>query len=91
MMKISFTKAKCRVAFDWFVKGSVLRGDIQSGATAMRSHFTVESDAPKEDVLKLIRNAKRGCYAEGMVSTAIPISSSVELNGENIDIEEIIG
>ena len=89
MMKISFSKAKCRVAFDWFVKGSVLRGDIRSGATAMRTHFTVDSDSPREDVLKLIRNAKNGCYAEGMVSAAIPITSTVALNGENISLEGI--
>ncbi len=89
MMKISFSTAKCRVAFDWFVKGSVLRGDIRSGATAMRTHFTVDSDSPRDDVLKLIRNAKNGCYAEGMVSAAIPITSTVDLNGENISLEGI--
>jgi uncharacterized OsmC-like protein len=89
MMKISFSAAKCRVAFDWFVKGSVLRGDIRSGATAMRTHFTVDSDSPQDDVLKLIRNAKNGCYAEGMVSAAIPITSTVALNGENISLEGI--
>ena len=91
MMKVPFTKARCRVAFDWFVKGSVLRGDIQAGATAMRTHFTVESTSPREDVLKLIRNAKNGCYAEGMVSAAIPITSTVELNGESLSLEGITG
>ena len=89
MMKIPFTKARCRVAFDWFVRGSVLRGDIESGARAMRTHFEVESGEPREEVLKLIRNAKRGCYAEGMVQAAIPITSTVELNGESISLEGI--
>ncbi len=86
MMKSPFPKARCRVGFDWFVRGSVLRGDIESGATAMRSHFEVESDEPREKVLKLIKNAKRGCYAEGMVSAAIPITSTVELNGESVEL-----
>jgi uncharacterized OsmC-like protein len=89
MMKIPFTNAKCRVGFDWFVRGSVLRGDIESGATAMRSHFEVKSDEPRDKVLKLIKNAKQGCYAESMVSAAIPITSTVELNGESIILEGI--
>jgi uncharacterized OsmC-like protein len=89
MMKIPFTNAKCRVGFDWFVRGSVLRGDIESGATAMRSHFEVKSDEPRDKVLKLIKNAKQGCYAESMVSAAIPITSTVELNGESIIFEGI--
>ena len=55
----------------------------------MRTHFTVDSDSPREDVLKLIRNAKNGCYAEGMVSAAIPITSTVALNGENTSLEGI--
>ncbi len=87
MMKIPFTKARCRVAFEWFVRGSVLRGDIEAGATAMRTHFEVKSGESREKVLKLIRNAKRGCYAEGMVRGAIPITSTVDLNGESVSLE----
>ncbi len=89
MMKIPFTKARCRVTFDWFVRGSVLRGDIEAGATAMRTHFEVESGDSREKVLKLIRNAKRGCYAEGMVRGTIRITSTVELNGESISLEGV--
>ena len=89
MMSISVTKARCRVAFDWFVRGSVLRGDIRAGASEMKTHFTVESDGLRENVLQLIRNAKNGCYAEGMVSATVPITSTVELNGETISIEGI--
>ena len=91
MMKTPFTKARCRVAFDWFVRGSVLRGDIESGATAMRTHFEVESDEPEEKVLKLIRNAKQGCYAERMIETAVPLKSEVELNGAPLEIEGVTG
>ena len=74
MTKTPFTKASCRVEFDYFLKGSVLKGTVDSGCTAVRTHFRVESGEPEERVLRLIRLAKQGCYAEKMVQTAVPRS-----------------
>ncbi len=82
MMKIPFKKASCRVEMDYFLKGSVLKGTVHSGCTAARSHFTVESGAPPDAVAALIRNAKQGCFAENMIQTAVPLESTVELNGK---------
>ena len=89
MTKTPFTKASCRVEFDWFLQGSVLKETVKSGCRAVRTHFRVESDAPRDKILRLIRLAKKGCYAENMVQTAVPLTSTVELNGEDIDVEGI--
>lgn len=91
MTKTPFRKASCRVEFDYFLRGSVLKGTVDSGCTAARTHFKVESDAPEEEVLRLIRLAKRGCYAERMVQTAVPLASTVELNGRAVRLEGITG
>lgn len=91
MTKTPFKKASCRVEFDLFLKGSVLRGTVNSGCSAVRTHFRVESDAPEEKVLHLIRLAKQGCYAEKMVQTAVPLTSTVELNGKPLRLEGITG
>ena len=89
MKKTTFKKAKCRVEFDYFLKGSVLKGTVDSGCTGVRTHFEVESDEPKEKVLELIRLAKQGCYAEKMIQAPVPLTSTISLNGEDISIEGI--
>ncbi len=89
MTKTPFTKAKCRVEFDYFLKGSVLKGTVNSGCTAMRTHFDVESGEPREKVLNLIRLAKQGCYAEKMVEAPVPVTGTINLNGEAISLEGI--
>lgn len=89
MTKTTFEKAACRVEFDYFLKGSVLKGDVNSGCRRVRTHFKVESSDSEEKILNIIRLAKQGCYAEQMVQTAVPLTSTVELNGENLDLEGI--
>ena len=89
MTKTTFEKATCRVEFDYFLQGSVLRGDVNSGCRRVRTHFKVESSEAEENILNIIRLAKQGCYAEQMVQTAVPLTSSVELNGKNLELEGI--
>ncbi len=89
MMKTPFKKASCRVEFDYFLKGSVLKGTVDSGCTAVRTHFIVESDEPEEKVLALVRNAKQGCFAERMVTAAVPLTSTIELNGKSLSLEGV--
>ena len=89
MMKISFKKASCKVDFDYFLRGSVLKSTVESGCTAMRTHFIVESDEPGERVAALIRNAKQGCFAENMVQSAVPLTSTIELNGKPLSLDGI--
>ena len=86
MMKTPFKKASCRVEFDYFLRGSVLKSTVDSGCTAVRTHFVVESDESEERGAAVIRNAKQGCFAERMVETAVPLSSTVELNGRSISL-----
>ena len=84
MMKIEYQKASVRVEMDYFLSGSVLRGTVKSECRETRTFFKVESDAPKEKVLALIRNAKQGCFAESMIQAPVPLKSEVELNGESV-------
>ncbi|MBT3820897.1 MAG: hypothetical protein HOC91_15670 [Nitrospinaceae bacterium] len=89
MMKIEIKSASCRVEMDYFMKGSVLKGTVESGCTESRTLFRVESDAPPEKIALLIRNAKQGCYAEQMIETAVPLKSEVELNGASLALDGI--
>ncbi len=82
MMKIKFRQASCRVEMDWFLRGSVLKGTIESGCTETRVLFRIDSDeADLSRLDQLIRNAKSGCYAENMLKNTVPVKSRIEING----------
>jgi len=44
--------------------------------------LTVESDAPPEKLRHLIKNAKAGCFAEGLIEQKVPLNSTIEVNGK---------
>jgi organic hydroperoxide reductase OsmC/OhrA len=82
MMKLKFTQASCRVEMDYFLRGSVLKGTVESGCTETRVVLRVETDEENQErVNMLIRNAKRGCFAESMIKSSVPMKSLVEVNG----------
>ena len=82
MRKIVIGKARVHVEMDYYLSGSVLAGTVTSGVTEVRSEFEVTADADEEDIAYVIRLAKRGCFAERLVETAVPIKSTLKLNGK---------
>jgi hypothetical protein len=82
MLKKTIDRAECTVEFDWFLEGSVLQGTVNAGTTQCRTHFLIESPESNEDILTIIRLAKRGCFAENMVQTAVPLLSTYVINGK---------
>ena len=82
MRKLTIDSARVHVEMDYYLSGSVLAGTVNSGVTEVRSQFEVSSDEPEEDITYVIRLAKRGCFAERLVETAVPIKSTLILNGK---------
>ena len=82
MRKIVIDSARVHVEMDYYLSGSVLAGTVTSGVTEVRSDFEVTADADEEDIAYVIRLAKRGCFAERLVETAVPIKSTLTLNGK---------
>ena len=82
MRKIAIIKARVHVEMDYYLAGSVLAGTVNSGVTEVRSEFEVSADADEKDIAYVIRLAKRGCFAERLVETAVPIRSTLKLNGK---------
>ena len=82
MRKIAIIKARVHVEMDYYLAGSVLAGTVNSGVTEVRSEFEVSADADEEDIAYVIKLAKRGCFAERLVETAVPIKSTLKLNGK---------
>ena len=88
MMKIPFKKAKCTIEYDFFLRGSVLKGTVESGCTGFRSFLSIDSDASPAEVEKLARNAKGGCFAEWTLKNPVDIESTLEINGSVVNISD---
>ena len=82
MMKIEVTKAACTVRFRKLLGGSVLKGTVFCRWDGVDTHLSVESDAAPEKLAHLIRNAKAGCFAEGLITQQVPLTSTIEVNGK---------
>jgi hypothetical protein len=46
----------------------------------------VDSDEPADKLAHLIKNAKAGCFAEGLITQPVPLTSRIEVNGKPFHI-----
>ena len=86
MMKMKVSNAKCRVLFRKHLGGSVLKGTVFNRWEGVSTYLKVESDEPAGRLAHLVRNAKAGCFAEGLITQQVPLLSHVEVNGKLFDI-----
>lgn len=87
MKNLAITSAKVHVEMDYYLTGSVLKGTVESGCLEVRTHFDVESAESADSIREIIRLAKRGCFVENMIQTAVPLKSSFVFNGKAITVE----
>ena len=87
MMKVKVTHASCKVRFRKFLGGSVLKGTVFNRWDGVDTHLAIESDAAPDKLAHLIRNAKNGCFAEGLITQSVPLNSTIEVNGKPFDVE----
>jgi hypothetical protein len=88
-MKMKVTKASCKVRFRKLLGGSVLKGTVFNRWDGVDTHLSIESDEPAEKLAHLIRNAKNGCFAEGLITQSVPLNSTIEVNGNAFEVEGI--
>ena len=82
MMKLTIKDARVKVRFRKFLGGSVLKGTVYNRWDGVDTHLAVDSDAPPEKLRHLIKNAKAGCFAEGLIEQKVPLNSTIEVNGK---------
>ena len=86
MKNLGVDGARVHVEMDYYRSGSVLKGTVESGCSEVRIHFQIDSKEADEEILEIVRLAKRGCYVENMVRTAVPLQSSYTLNGRQVTV-----
>ena len=89
MMKMKVSGANCRVGFRKHLGGSVLKGTVFNRWEGVTTHLKIDSGEPEDRLAHLIRNAKAGCFAEGLITQQVPLHSRVEVNGKPFHIEGV--
>ena len=89
MMKMKVSNPKCRVVMRKHLGGSVLKGTVFNRWEGITTHLTVDSDESADKLAHLIKNAKAGCFAEGLIVQPVPLHSHVEVNGQPFHIDGI--
>ena len=87
MLRKTINRASCRVEMDYYLRGSLLRNSVEAGCTEVRTHFALDSPEPDDVVERIVRLAKQGCYAEQMVQSPVPLTSTYVLNGRETSVE----
>lgn len=91
MMKLKVNGANCRVVLRKHLGGSVLKGTVFNRWESVSTYLKVESDAPADKLAHLIKNAKAGCFAEGLITQQVPLHSHIEVNGKMFELEDSAG
>jgi hypothetical protein len=89
MMKLTVSKASCKVRFRKLLGGSVIKGTVFNRWDGVDTHLSIESDAPAEKIAHLLKNAKAGCFAEGLITQQVPLVSTLEVNGKPFELEGV--
>ena len=87
MMKMKVSGASCRVVLRKHLGGSVLKGTVFNRWESVSTHLRFDSDEPADRLAHLVKNAKAGCFAEGLIAQQVPLHSRVEVNGRPFPIE----
>lgn len=87
MTKKRVTHAECHCEFDIYQKGSVVKDTLTSGVKEFRTHLVVESPESDEDIARLVRLAKRGCYAEQLITHPVFLKSIYTVNGKPLEVD----
>lgn len=68
-------------------QGSALAGTMQAGAVGLDLQVDIKSDEPVEKVQQLVKMGKQTCYTHQAVAGSMPISTSIRLNGEDLQMD----
>ena len=89
MMKMTVRGARCRVVLRKHLGGSVLKGTVFNRWEGVSTYLSIDTDDPAERVAHLLKNAKAGCFAEGLITQPVPLHSYIEVNGAPFHIEGV--
>ena len=67
MMKMKVSGGSCRVVLRKHLGGSVLKGTVFNRWEGISTYLKLDSSEPQQKLEHLLKNAKAGCFAEGLI------------------------
>ena len=86
MMKVEISKVKAHVNVHFELSGSVLAGTIRARVPKVETRYEVESPEDDSKVVRMLTNARNGCWVRAAVSNPVPFEDVVYLNGKSFDL-----
>jgi len=88
MMKVKIDKVRAHIAIHFDLSGSVLAGTVRAGCLKVETSYDIKSPDDNARVASVLRNARNGCWVRAAVSSPVPFSDSIVLNGRQFDIDD---
>ena len=89
MMKLKVSNASCRVVMRKHLGGSVLKGTVFNRWEGISTYLKLDSTEQQDKLEHLLKNAKAGCFAEGLITQQVPLHSHIDVNGSAFHIEGV--
>ena len=86
-MKLNITRVRAHIAIHTELSGSVLAGTIKAGVPKVETHYEIESPDDPDQVAKVLRNARKGCYVRSALSNPVEFQDSTTLNGQAFEFD----
>ncbi len=86
MLKLEVKSVKARVRGRYFGSGSIKAETVSTGCEGIETELTIESDEDPERIAKLVRVSEDGCFVIQSLRSPTPVSMSVRLNGNEINV-----
>ncbi len=83
--KIEIEAASMVVTPRFEQSGSIGADTITSRLVDVETALDITSDAPAEDIQKLVRTAERMCFLMDVIRNPHPVNAHVRLNGDPLD------
>lgn len=81
-MKLTVGNESVKEHFRKLLGGAVLKGTVYNRWDGVDTHLSLKCDAPEGKVRHLIRNAKAGCFTNGLIEQKVALNSTIELNSK---------
>jgi hypothetical protein len=65
-----------------------LEGSQSSAMEELRYTLVIESPAPCDDVLRIVRRAEINCHAEQSLRNPVPVYPVLQLNGQEVALTD---
>lgn len=88
MLKLDVKSAKAKVRGRYYGSGSIQAETIDTGCEGIETELLIDSDEDPEAIAKLVRVSEDGCFVIQSLRSPTPVSMSVRLNGEALNVRE---